>query len=38
MVIPCESADNTVEKPIKRCLPIFLSSPFSLLLNIRLDY
>ncbi|MBE0368975.1 hypothetical protein PAUR_a2725 [Pseudoalteromonas aurantia 208] len=38
MVIPCESADNTVEKPIKRCLPVLLSTPFSLLLNIRLDY
>ncbi|MBE0367517.1 hypothetical protein PAUR_a0885 [Pseudoalteromonas aurantia 208] len=38
MVIPCKSADNIVEKPIKRCLPALLSAPFSLLLNIRLDY
>ena len=38
MVIPCESADNIVEKPIKRCLPVLLSALLSLLLNIRLDY
>ncbi|MBE0370612.1 hypothetical protein PAUR_b0683 [Pseudoalteromonas aurantia 208] len=38
MVIPCESADNIVEKPIKRYLQVLLSTPFSLLLNIRLDY
>ncbi|MBE0367361.1 hypothetical protein PAUR_a0709 [Pseudoalteromonas aurantia 208] len=38
MVISCGSADNIVEKPIKRCLPVLLSAPFSLLFNIRLDY
>ncbi|MBE0366883.1 hypothetical protein PAUR_a4404 [Pseudoalteromonas aurantia 208] len=38
MVIPCESADNIVEKPIKRCLLVLLSALFSLLLNIRLDH
>ncbi|MBE0367637.1 hypothetical protein PAUR_a1037 [Pseudoalteromonas aurantia 208] len=38
MVLPCESADNTVEKPTKRCLPVLLSTAFSLLFYIRLDY
>ncbi|KAF7775037.1 hypothetical protein PCIT_a1130 [Pseudoalteromonas citrea] len=38
MVILCELADNTVEKPIKRCLPVLLSALFSVLLNIRLGY
>ena len=31
MVVPCESVDNIVEKPIKRCLSVLLSALFSLL-------
>ncbi|WP_235576807.1 hypothetical protein, partial [Pseudoalteromonas sp. P1-9] len=38
IVILCELADNTVEKPIKRCRTVLLSALFSLLLDIRLDY
>ncbi|ATC97674.1 hypothetical protein PSPO_a0460 [Pseudoalteromonas spongiae UST010723-006] len=37
MVIPRKSADNAVEKPIKRCLSALLSALFLLLFDIRLD-